>query len=244
MNLQQTHARFGTTSWTLVGALRDENDQQQEAARDLVITLYWPPVYASLRRMGHNRERAAELTQAFFVEVVIGRGLLDQADAARGRLRSLLLTALKRFAIDQHRRQCARPDGDGLSLENLEREEGFLAREPARDADEVFERRWAVAVLEEALVRCERSCREAGLEKHWAAFEAFIVQPSIGAVEPPSLSRLADELGFASATHVASAMKVVRKRMKLLLREVVAETADDDPADQQAEYDRIIAMLR
>ena len=63
-------------------------------------------------------------------------------------------------------------------------------------------------------------------------------------MEPPPLSRLADELGFPSPTHVASAMKVVRKRMKLLLREVAAETAEDDPADQQAEYDRIIAMLR
>ncbi|MDY7109663.1 MAG: hypothetical protein SYC29_13595, partial [Planctomycetota bacterium] len=242
MNLQQTHARFHTTSWTLVGALRDDDDRQQEAARNIVITRYWPPVYASLRRMGHSRDRAAELTQAFFVDVVIGRGLLDQADARRGRLRGLLLAALKRFAIDRHRRQQARPDGDGLSLDGLEREEGFLARDPARDADEIFQRRWAVAVLEEALARCERSCREAGLDKHWAAFEAFVVQPSIGAVAPPPLRRLADELGFASATHVASAMKVVRKRMKLLLREVAAETADD-PADQQAEYDRILALL-
>jgi RNA polymerase sigma-70 factor (ECF subfamily) len=243
VNLQQTHARFSTTSWTLMGALRDEGSQQQEAARNLVITRYWPPVYASLRRMGHPRERAAELTQAFFAEVVIGRRLLDQADAARGRLRSLLLTALKRFAIDQHRRHRVRPEGDGLSLDGLDREEGFLAREPARDAEEMFERRWAVAVLEEALARCERSCREAGLDKHWAAFEAFIVQPSIGAVEPPPLSRLAEELGFASATHVASAMKVVRKRMKLLLREVAAETADD-PTGQQAEHDRVLALLR
>jgi len=226
-----------------MGALRDGGDERHEAARNLVITRYWPPVYASLRRMGHNRDRAAELTQAFFVEVVIGRQLLDQADAGRGRLRSLLLTALKRYVIDRHRREDARPDGNGLSLDGLEREEGFLGREPARDADEVFERRWAVAVLEEALGRCERSCLEAGLDKHWAAFEAFIVQPSIGAVAPPPLSRLADELGFPSATHVASALKPVRKRMKLLLREVVAETADD-PADQQAEYARILALLR
>lgn len=242
MNLQQTHARFSTTSWTLMGALRDQGDERDEAI-NLIITRYWPPVYASLRRMGHGRDRAAEITQAFFVDVVIGRRLLDQADARRGRLRSLLLTALKRYVIDCHRRADARPDGNGLSLEDLQREEGFLARESSRDVDEIFERRWAMAVLEEALVRCERSCREVGLDKHWAAFEAFIVQPSIGAVEPPALSRLADELGFPSATHVASAMKVVRKRMKLMLREVAAETADD-PADQQAEYDRIIALLR
>ncbi|MCH8345038.1 MAG: hypothetical protein IH983_13775 [Planctomycetes bacterium] len=124
----------------------------------------------------------------------------------------------------------------------MEREERFLAREPEVDPEEAFERRLAMVQLEEALARCERSLVDGGLAKHWAAFDAFAVKPAIGAVSPPPLAKLAKELGFASAVHVASALKVVRKRFRLLLREVVAETAID-PADQEAEYRQVVSLL-
>ncbi len=203
---------------------------------------YWPPVYASVRRMGRSCQDAADLTQAFFADVVLGRRLFDQAEAQRGKLRTLLLTALKRFMIDEHRRRKCRPDEGCLSLDALEREERFLAREPDMDPQATYERRLAMVQLEEALRRCERSLVDGGLEKHWAAFDAFVVKPAIGAVSPPPLAKLAKELGFASAVHVSSALKVVRKRFRLLLREVVAETVID-PADQEAEYRQVVALL-
>ena len=108
--------------------------------------------------------------------------------------------------------------------------------------DWAFERRLAMVQLEEALARCERSLVDSGLAKHWAAFDAFAVKPEIHAVARPPLAKVAEELGFASAVHVASALKVVRKRIRLLLREVVAETAID-PDDQEAEYRQIVSLL-
>ena len=242
MSLFETHAKFATTSWTLVAALQDEDHPGHDEALEALASRYWPPVYASVRRMGRNRQDAADLTQAFFADVVLGRRLFDHAEAKRGKLRTLLLTALKRFMIDEHRRRKCRPDEGCLSLDALEREERFLAREPEVDPEEAFERRLAMVQLEEALRRCERSLVDGGLDKHWAAFDAFAVKPAIGAVSPPLLAKLAKELGFASAVHVASALKVVRKRIRLLLREVVAETALD-PADQEAEYRQVVALL-
>lgn len=242
MSLFETHAKFATTSWTLVAALQDKDHPGHGEALAALASRYWPPVYASVRRMGRNCQDAADLTQAFFADVVLGRRLFDQAEAQRGRLRTLLLTALKRFMIDEHRRRKCRPDEGCFSLDALEREERFLAREPELDPEEAFERRLAVAQLEEVLARCERSLVESGLAKHWAAFDAFVVKPEIHAVARPPLAKVAEELRFASAVHVASALKVVRKRFRLLLREVVAETVID-PADQEAEYRQVVSLL-
>lgn len=242
MEASQTHARFYTTSWTLIDSLRDSAHPQHPQALERLVDRYWPPVYASLRRMGKNREEAADITQAFFADVVIGRGLFQDARAGRGKLRNLLRTAVKRYAIDQHRRNAARSDHRALSLDELSREEGFLAREPEGDADHVFERRWAVAVMEEAMARCEGYFNTADRRAHWMAFEAHVVRPAVSAESPPPLAELAGQLGFPSAVHVASAMKVVRKRFRMLLREVAAETASD-PEDQEAEYQRVVELL-
>jgi RNA polymerase sigma-70 factor (ECF subfamily) len=240
MSLQQTDAQFRTTNWPLIDALREPG--RNDAALDALISRYWPPVYAVLRHMGRGRDEAAEITQAFFTEVVIGRRLFARADAERGKLRCLLLAALKRYVIDQHRRHVARPDRATISPEALAREELFLAREPELDTEQLFERRWAVAVLDEALSRCERYFEENGLTRHWAVFDARVITPALGACAPPALARLAADFDFPSEVHVASALKVVRKRLRLLLKEVASETADE-PADQEAEFGRVVNLL-
>jgi RNA polymerase sigma-70 factor (ECF subfamily) len=239
---QQTHIEFSTTSWTLIQALQAGNDDGRIAAMQALVRQYWPTVYATLRRMGRSREVAAELTQAFFADVVLSRDIFGRADAQRGRLRTLLLTALKRYLIDQHRRSESRPDQDGLALAELEREESYLAREGERSPEEIYERRWAMAALEEATRRAERYFIDSGQHRHWAVFEAQVLRPSLAGASPPPLAELAERFGFASAVHVASATKVVRKRLRLLLREVTAETAVE-PEDQEAEYRRVVELL-
>lgn len=236
-------ARFHTTSWTLIEALREAHHPRREQALALLSRRYWPALYATFRRLGKSREEAADLTQGFYADVILGRRLFEHADAERGRLRSLLITAVKRYAITAHRRQASRPDRAGLSLDNLGREEAFLDGDIGEAPEQAFERRWALALLDEALARCEASLRGEGLTRHWQAFEARAVRPALGSVERPSLARLAEQLDFASDAHAASALKVVRKRLDLMLREVAAETALD-PASRQAEYDNIIALLR
>lgn len=237
-----THAEFHTTSWTLVDAIRDDDHPMRQEALDLLIRRYWPPVYACIRRMGHGREMAAELTQAFYADVVLGRKLFSKADAGSGRVRSLLQTALKRYLIDQHRRRTSRPDQIGISLEDLVREEDYIAEVSDQDAGLVFERRWAMAILEEALARTEKYYTDSARGHYWAAFDAFEIRPATGAVDRPRQSDLADQLGFPSALHVATAISEVRKRLRLLLTEAVAETSAD-PVDRKAEYERVVSLL-
>jgi len=203
---------------------------------------YWPPVYATLRRRGMKQLEAAEATQAFFADVVLQRRLFERAVRERGKLRSLLLTSLKRFLVDQHRRRAARGSGLTLSLDTLDREDRIVERAPDFDSDELFERRWALAALQEAMKRCEAKFVSNGSVKHWRAFEAHVVRPALTCAEPEPLERVAERVGFRTAADCAAAVQVVRLRVLALMREVVAETVDGDD-DADAEYDRALQML-
>lgn len=103
-----THARFVTTDLSLLAAIADGSGPRRDRALDALVQRIWPRVYAAARRLGRDPEAAAELTQGFFADVVLGRNLLAHADADRGRLRWLLLRALKHYAVDRHRRRAAR----------------------------------------------------------------------------------------------------------------------------------------
>lgn len=226
MNLEHTGARFHTTRWTLLDAARAGDPAMHAAALDELVRRYWPPIYAYLRRAGAPRAEAAETTQAFFADVVLQRRLFESADSHAGRLRSLLLTALKRFSIDQHRRRHAR-GGPTIPFDRLDHEESALsAAPPAASAEDAFDRRWALARLQEALARCEHHFRSAGRARHWRAFEARLLSPAISATPPPPLAELASALGFRTPADAAAAVQTVSKRLRALLRELAIETVN------------------
>ncbi len=232
-----THARFLTTDLSLLAAIADGTidggSGRRDAALETMVQRVWPPIYAAARRMGHDAEAAAELTQGFFVDVVLGRGLLAHADPERGRLRGLLLRALRHYAIDRHRRRTARPDGDGLPIHELHREESMIRAGEPLDAEMAFDRRWAMAMLEEALARCEQRFRRRGLDRHWAAFERFDLWPSVHASERPAHAQVAAAVGFSSAAEAANAVSLVRRHLRAFLREVVGETVREPEAGER-----------
>ncbi len=256
MTLEQTYDRFQTTQWTEIRALAGGDERQRRDALELLIDRYWPPVYAHLRSRGTDREAAAELTQAFFVDVVLERGLFEKAEQNRGKVRSLLLTALKRFQIDQHRRGEARGAGRTISLAQLQIEDARLggasapgsevscATESMNGTDHAFDRRWAMGIFEEALGRAESHFRKTGRDAHWELFELRVLQPAITRNEAPPLLELAQAGGFASPSLGAAAVQVVKRRVASLMREVVAETVDDtaDVDEELAEVRRYLTM--
>ena len=243
MKFEKTDKGFQTTDWTLVSALADDDTAGRNSARDLLITRYWPPVYSWFRMNGHDREKAGELTQAFFAEVVVSRGLLDQACSHRGRLRSLILTALRNFSVDQYRRATAGPPIITLDHEKLEREDNCLpGRSGSLSGDAVFERRWALSLLQEAMRRCEALYCSSGKTSYWKAFEARVLRPSITGNTPPSLGEVAKLFGFTDANHAAVAVHTVKTRSRELLQQVVGETVDD-PSERLTEYGRVVEII-
>jgi hypothetical protein len=172
----------------------------------------------------------------------LGRQLLLHADQARGRLRTLILTALKNFTVDQHRRAGARADPGVVTLSDLDAEETIFAPPPNADPDAAFDRRWALAQLHEALARGEAHFRASNKARSWEAFAARIVAPAIGTCPPVPLARVAQELGFANSADAAAAVQTVKKRVLAILRELAAEVTEN-AADAEAEYERVVALL-
>ncbi|VAX37679.1 hypothetical protein MNBD_PLANCTO03-1175, partial [hydrothermal vent metagenome] len=150
--LEQTDAAFTTTQWTMLDGLRSEDQAERRAAAEQAAKAYWPPVYACTRRLVHSREAAADLAQGFFADIVLGRRLFERADAQRGTLRALIRSALKRYATDQWRRSAVRGSSTTLPLGELAREDSLGIE---GDCEHAFDRRWALALFEEALRRTE-----------------------------------------------------------------------------------------
>ena len=236
-------ADFQTTNWQLLSALHYADQNRAEAALNQLAQVYWPPIYAYLRRKGFHQDDAADLTQGFFADVVLARELLHHARPAATRLRSLILTALKRFLVDQHRRRRARGRHRFLTNSSVSAEEEahqYGMRED--DSTSAFDRRWAVALLEASLRSCQRRFEQSGRHRHWKLFEERIVRPMEFGTAPPPIDELAETLGFVSAAHATSALQVVRKSVRTMLRDAVRETVAD-PNDCEDEIEYILGLL-
>lgn len=219
--MEQANASFATTHWTLLQQLKEGDEAVRRAAAEQIALAYWPPVYASALRLTRSPEAAVDLTQGFFADVVFGRQLLEHADKDRGSLRSLIRSALRRYATDQWRREVARGRGRVVSLGDLQVE---AERRVEGDADTAFDRRWAMALFDEALRRCAKHFVDHGRAAHWKVFEARLVHPALQGVPPPGLGVLAAEHGFATANAATAAVQTVKRRFEVIFRAVVAET--------------------
>jgi len=213
---------FATTHWSVVLTAKEGDSSEADAALEKLCRTYWPPLYAYIRRDGCDKTEAQDLTQEFFARL-LARDYLQQLRHQEGKFRSFLLAYLKNFLSEQRRRAGAQKRGGDcvfVSLDVPAGEAGYIL-EPVDDLtpDQVFERRWAQAILQTALdrLREEFVARDQG-----ALFELLQnYQPH----EPGgrSYAQLGGELGMTEAA-VKSAVQRMRQRHRELLREEIAHT--------------------
>jgi len=231
-------AAFTTTHWSVVLQAQGESPAAQEALEKLCRT-YWRPIFAFLRRQGLPPEEAEDITQGFFAQLLERRSL-DAVRKEKGRLRSYLLGALKYFVADEQRRAMAVKRGKGQSrkLSGLE-ELRALDEQPADvlTPDQIYERRWALTVLERVFSRLK--------DEHLAADNAALFD-SLKELLPdepgsPSQAAIAARLGMTENA-VRQAFYRFRQRYQALLREEIANTVAT-PADIEDELRHLIAVL-
>ena len=146
--------RFATTRWSLVMAAGQRGSAEAEQALASLCEMYWYPVFAFVRRMGHSVDEAQDLTQGFFTRL-IEKSYLEDADRDRGRFRAFLLTACRRFVLDEHDRATALKRGGGaktfsIDVEGAEqRYQRALAHEDT--PERFFERQWCLTLLDSVL---------------------------------------------------------------------------------------------
>ena len=156
---------FATTHWSVVLAAANEDTPEAAAALERLCRTYWYPLYAYVRREGHSPADAQDLTQEFFARL-LARHSLAQVAPEKGKFRSFLLAAMRHFLSDQ--REQARTTKRGgrvviLSLDAQEAEDRYRLEPIDRlDAEKIYERRWAMTLLEQALKRLGEESAVAG----------------------------------------------------------------------------------
>ena len=236
---QKFAVAFTTTQWSVVLNAQSESPSAQEALEKLCRT-YWWPLYGFVRRQGYSPEEAQDLTQGFFA-MLLERHDFNAVRREKGRLRSYLLVSLKNFLAKAHRRELAVKRGRGQSpipLEDLSlRERAYL--EPANNvsADLIYERRWALTLLEQVLNRLEEEFRATG---NGPLFECLA---ELLGDEPaaPSQAAIAEKLGMTESA-VRQAYYRLRQRYRELLRDEIANTVAV-PGDVEDELRHFISIL-
>jgi len=144
--------KFLSTHWSLVEGVKEQGGREQ-ALLDLLIQRYWKPVYCYLRRKGYPNEKAKDLTQGFFHEVVLNRQLVERADPALGSFRSLLLHALSHYLIDEHRKEGTKKRIPKDKMVRLDTKDTEIMTESmqAFDPEESFNYAWRVDMKEKSI---------------------------------------------------------------------------------------------
>jgi RNA polymerase sigma factor (sigma-70 family) len=233
-------ARFEPTLWGEVLAAGRPDTPDFAQALERLCRVYWYPIYAYLRRRGFDRQEARDLTQGFFFYLV-KKNVVQAADPEKGRFRSFLLGSLKNFVSNEAGRQRALKRGGDVQFISLDDElaEGRYTHEPKddRSPEKLFDRRWALTVLEEAGARLEEEFKKAGAEREFAELKAFLNNDHGLAYAELSVRLNRSEVALRST------VSRMRKRFRELLREVIKETVSG--ADQvEAEMNHLKAALR
>jgi RNA polymerase sigma-70 factor (ECF subfamily) len=233
---------FAPTRWTLVLRAKGTSEESQKALGELC-ECYWTPVFRFLRSQGQRDEEARELTQEFFARL-LKRANLEAADPERGRFRSYLLGALKNFLHDSRDYQHRLKRGGGapvLPLGNPD-ETGacpaFQVPDPATPPpDAVFDRAWAMAVMDRALAGLEGEMAASGKARQFLVLKPWLQG------DYPALSQVAAaELLNLNEGAVKVAIHRLRKRFRELVRAELAQTVRA-PDDVEGELRYLVEVL-
>jgi RNA polymerase sigma-70 factor (ECF subfamily) len=234
--------RFPSTQWNLVLIAGEGSSEESREALATLFRVYWYPLYAFVRREGYDSDEAKDLTQAFFTRLLEKRALKD-CDQDRGRFRSFLLASLKHFLANERDRAHAQKRGGGtfaLSLDTLmQNGESRYRLEPRSELtpERIFERQWALTVLNQVFSRLHAEVQENGRPEQFERLKPFL----IGAEARTPYGQLAKELGTTEGA-LKVAVHRLRRRFRELLRDEISHTVSD-PAEVQEEIRYLISVL-
>ena len=223
--------RFATTRWSIVLAAGRAASPESVGALQSLCQTYWFPVYNYVRRHEASAHDAQDLTQGFFA-YLLDKEALAKADPDRGRFRAFLLTALKNFLANERAKARAEKRGGGQPALSLDFDSGESRYkiEPFHDMtpDNLFERRWALALLSQVLESLRAELAEAGKQVHFDQLKGALV----GEMAIADYEQAGQALGI-TAEAAKQASYRMRKRYRELFRAEVARTVADESEVEQ-----------
>jgi len=226
-----TGEAFLTTHWSMLAEDKDSTDQEKSRALiGLMLKKYWKPVYCYLRRKGYDNEQAKDLTQGFFHEVVLGRGLIAKADRSRGRFRSFLLIALNRYLINVQEERCAQKRIPRNRLVPLDVVDTIKLPHFIKEAapEDSFNYAWVSQMLEQVLKQVEAECSRDNKAAHWNVFHDRVLRPIMDGSAPPSLREICDKYQIKDDSKASNMIVTVKRRFQAALMRSLRETVLSD----------------
>ena len=231
---------FLTTRWSVVLAARDPAAPDSARALETLCRTYWYPLYAFVRGSGYSPHDAQDLTQSFFA-VLLAKDYLRVVTPEKGRFRTFLRMAVKRFLLNEWERQSSQKRGGGqvlLSLDTELAEQRFQA-EPAgpMGPDAIYDRRWALTLLDETITRLAQEYSRAGRAAEFARLKPHLTADR---GEIP----YADIAAAGQTTEGAARVAIhrLRKRFREVFRAVIADTVAA-PEEVDAEVRHVLEVL-
>jgi RNA polymerase sigma factor (sigma-70 family) len=228
-------AGFAATRWTVVLAAAKGRDSPAAAsAMAQLCRDYWYPLYAFIRRRGYESHQAEDLTQEFFARL-LDKHVLAGVDREKGKFRAFLLAAVKHFLANERDRAQAQKRGGGravIAWESLGAEARYrLEPADALTPEKLFERRWALALLDQVLARLQGEFDQGGKAQQFDALKGTLT----GGLET-AYAAIAERLGMSQVA-VKVAVHRLRRRYRELLREQIAHTvADPSEIDEEIRH--------
>ena len=226
---------FRTTRWSLV---QDAGNSRVAGAEDALAQLceaYWPAVYAYVRSRGNDSESAKDLVQGFFAQFLEKR-FVKGADRDRGKFRTFLLVCVKRYLANEWDRAQAHKRGGGRSPVPLDgpTAESHYRIQPGHDEtpEKIFERRWAMALLDRVLARLEAEMERSAGRERFAILKPFLTADAVGT----NYREAADELGMSEGAIKVAVHRLRRKYGRLLRDEVAQTVAKPGMVDQEIRF--------
>jgi RNA polymerase sigma factor (sigma-70 family) len=233
-------AEFPTTRWTLLLSAGGDPDAESARALASLCEKYWYPIYAYIRRRKRSADEAQDLTQEFFA-LVLEKRYFERADQNKGRFRSFLLSSLTYFLCDEaDRRHALKRGGNGPPLPfEIASGEDLYQREPWHDEtpERIFERRWALGVLDCVLSRLRDEVAHGGQARHFDRLKVFLLE----AGDIPYAALAAELETSQGALRVA--IHRLRKRYREVFLAEIAETVAL-PGQIEGEIRHLLDALR
>ena len=231
-SLGKREDRFATTHWSMVVNAGGRHSPEASRALATLCENYWFPIYAFVRRAGRSAEDAQDLTQEFFVRL-LEKQFLATADRHKGRFRTFLLTAVKRFLANEQDRIQAQKRGGGRKITSLADLGARYCQEPADTltSERIFEQQWALTLLEQVLARLQAEMAADGKVDLFNALKDHLTGS-----HATGYATTAARLGMTEGA-VRVAAHRLRQRYRELLREEIAQTvASPDEIEAQIRY--------
>ncbi len=233
------YREFPPTRWSVVLVAQEKGASAEAAAAlETICRMYWYPLYGYARRCGRSAHDAQDITQGFF-EQLLAKEWLDDVDQEKGRLRTFLIVALKRYMQNDRRRQQATRRGGKVPHIPIDAElaESKFAADPgAEDAERAFDRQWAMTLLELTLEQV--STEYAGKEADFEALKPCLLA-SRGMV---NYGKLASKLAISEGA-ARVAVHRLRKHFREIYRQEILQTLPD-AADVDAEMRHLAAAVQ